>query len=51
MFKAILLAWFFFYPWYGGSIVGPFPDKETCDKIRNQIGKSVTECWSDGRGR
>lgn len=46
---AVLLAWWFFYPWYGGTVVGPFQTQTQCEMVRKEVGKAVTSCWADGR--
>lgn len=41
----LVLAWWFFYPWYGGSVVGPFRNVADCNLIRQQIVTHTTTCW------
>lgn len=60
-YTSILFIWYFVVQSYGSavsstvstSVVGPFPDKESCEIIRKQcnlnavVTTRTTDCWSD----
>lgn len=41
----VLIAWYFFFPWYSGSVVGPFVSREQCDNLRLQFTQRTSTCW------
>ena len=43
--RTAVLTWWFFYPWYAGSVVGPFTTKDQCESIRKELMVKTTSCW------